>query len=108
MSGKLLQVNFNYKVSRAEYEAAVAPYAEDIASVPGLKWKVWIMDEEKSEAGGIYYFENKKALQAYLNGPIVAWIMSHPALENISAKVFDTMDDLTAITRGPIEAFAHP
>ena len=102
MSGKILQINFKFKVSAAEYVEAVTPLANDIAAVPGMLWKVWIMNETENEAGGIYWFKDEESLQAYLDGPIVAGIASHPALEEISVKVFDSIPQLTEITNGPI------
>ena len=104
MSGNILQLNFNFKVSPGEYLEAVAPLADEIAKVPGMQWKVWVMNEAESEAGGIYWFADAESLKAYLDGPIVAGIAGHPALENISVKVFDNIPGLTEITRGPVES----
>lgn len=106
MSTQILQVNFNYSVSRSEYEAAVAPLASDIAQVPGLLWKVWLMNEANNEAGGIYLFADAQSLQNYLDGPIVAGLMRNPAISNISAKIFDTLPDLSKTTRGPLSLLA--
>ena len=104
MSGNILQINFNFKVSADEYMQAVAPLASEIAQVPGMQWKVWLMNEADSEAGGIYWFADAESLNAYLDGPIVAGIAAHPALENISVKVFDSIPGLTEATRGPVDA----
>jgi hypothetical protein len=102
MSGKLLQINFRFKVSSPEYIDEVRPLAGQIAGVPGLLWKVWLMNEAESEAGGIYWFADAVSLQAYLDGPIVAAVASHPALEEISVKVFDDIRELSEVTRGPV------
>lgn len=102
MSGKVLQINFKFNVSASDYEAAVAPLASEIAKVPGLLWKVWLMNEADSEAGGIYLFSDAQSVQDYLGSPIVAGIKSHPALTNITAKVFDTLSEPTRTTRGPL------
>ena len=101
MSGKMLQINFRFKVSVSEYIDEVRPLAGQIADVPGLQWKVLLMNEAENEAGGIYWFTDGDSLQAYLEGPIVAAVASHPALEDISDKVFDSIDELSQITRGP-------
>ena len=69
MSKKILQLNFKFSVSSTEYEQAVSPLAEDFAAVPGLIWKVWLMNEAESEAGGIYLFKDESTLKAYLEGP---------------------------------------
>ncbi len=55
----MLQLNFNFNVSKEEYEQAVFPLADKFTNVSGLIWKIWILNEEKSEAGGIYLFENQ-------------------------------------------------
>ena len=101
MSGKILQINFRFKVSAAEYVDEVRPLAAQIAEVPGLLWKVWLMNEAESEAGGIYWFADPVSLQAYLDGPIVAAVASHPALADISVRIFDSIGELSEITRGP-------
>jgi hypothetical protein len=102
MAGRILQINFKFNVPRADYEQAVAPLGNDIAAVAGLRWKIWLMNEGESEAGGIMLFEDEKSLQAYLDGPIAAQIVSHPALSDFSVKQFDIMEAETAITRGPV------
>jgi hypothetical protein len=102
MSGKILQINFKFSVPRTDYEEAVTPLAEPIAAVPGLQWKVWLMNEGDSEAGGILCFDDQAALQAYLEGPIAAGIVNHPALSEFSVKQFEVMGEQTAVTRGPV------
>jgi len=102
MSGKILQINFKFKVTAAEYQQAVTPLASEIAKTPGLLWKVWLMNEADSEAGGIYWFNDGDSLNAYLEGPIVAGITSHPALADFSVKVFDNLAPLSEMTNGPV------
>jgi len=102
MPGRILQVNFKFNVTRAEYEQAVSALADNFAALPGLRWKVWIMNEAEKEAGGIYMFEDEASVKAYLDGPLAAGVISHPALSDFSVKQFDVMDDLSRITRGPI------
>jgi hypothetical protein len=103
MSVKLLQLNFKFSVSGAEYEQAVAPLAHEFAAVPGLIWKVWILNEAEQVAGGIYLFDDKVSMKAMLEGPLAAQVIGHPALSDFSVKQFDVMEDVTAITRGPVK-----
>ena len=103
MSQKLLQVNLKFSISRPELEAAWLEAAQPIADSPGLRWKVWLMNEAEHEAGGIYLFDSEAAAQAYLAGPIVAALKSSPAISNISAKLFDVLQSHTAITRGRLK-----
>ena len=102
MSEIMLQLNFNFSVSKEEYEGAVSPLANKFANVPGLIWKIWILNEEKSEAGGIYLFENQASVDNYLSGPLAETVTTHPALSNFSIKQFTIMEDNTKVTRGPV------
>ena len=102
MSAILLQINFRFSVSPAELAEAFAPLAEPIAQVPGLHWKIWSLDQDRSEFAGIYLFDDSESVQAYLEGPIIAQVTKHPALSDISAKQFGVIDEFSAITRGPI------
>jgi hypothetical protein len=103
MSQKILQVNLKFSIPRADLEAAWLPVAQPIADIPGLRWKVWLMNETDHSAGGIYLFESEAALQKYMAGPIVSAMMTSPVLSNIEAKVFDVLESHTKITRGPVK-----
>jgi hypothetical protein len=103
MSGKILQLNFKFNLTGAEYGQAVSSLASQFAALPGLRWKIWTIDEADQVAGGIYFFEDEASVKAYLEGPLAAQVMSHPALSDFDAKVFDIMKDVTVITRGPVE-----
>ena len=103
MSSKILHISFHLNVPRAEIEEIARSLANDFAQLPGLTWKIWLMNETERQAGGIYLFEDQASLQAYLEGPLAAAVMSHPALSDLVAKQFDVIEDCTAITRGPVE-----
>jgi len=100
MAAKILQINYRLNGPRAEYEKENLPYAQPIADIPGLRWKVWIIDEARSEAGGIYLFDDDAAARSFVDGPIIAEMRGDPTL---SIKSFDVIADLTTITRGPVK-----
>ncbi|MFC2166009.1 YdhR family protein [Acidobacteriota bacterium] len=102
MSTKILQLNFKFSVTGDEYGQAVSSLAGQFAAVPGLIWKIWMINEVEHVAGGIYFFQDESSLKAMLDGPLAAQVMGHPALSDFDAKIFDVMDDVTAITRGPV------
>jgi hypothetical protein len=106
MSQQILQVNMNYGIPRADLEAAWLGAAQPVADTPGLVWKVWLMNDQTREAGGIYLFESEEAAHAYVDGPIVAALKASPAVSNISAKMFTVLGDHSAITRAPLTATA--
>lgn len=104
MTAQILQLNFKFNVSPAEYSEAVKPMAEDFAAVPGLHWKVWLMNEKEREAGGIYLFDGKASVDTFLKSDLAQGVMKHPALSEFAAKQFDVMEAQTKVTRGPLQA----
>jgi hypothetical protein len=102
----ILQINFKLNAPAAEYRKMCQSLAQPVADVPGLRWKVWLLNEREKEAGGIYLFDTEQTLNDYVAGPIVTQVKSHPALQDLSAKKFDVMEEVTAITRGPVSAMA--
>src|SRR5215471_12289037 len=102
----ILQVNFNLNVPVAEYQKMADSVAEAFLDVPGLKWKIWLLNPATQEAGGIYLFDSQASLDAYLNGPLVAKLRGLTAIRNVSMKQFELMLEATALTRGPVEAAA--
>jgi hypothetical protein len=102
MAKKILQINVRFTVSGAELAEEFETAAGHIAQVPGLKWKVFGMNEEQGEAAGIYLFEDDASLTAYLEGPIIARMKTLEAFSEITMKYFDCVEGATAITRGPV------
>jgi len=102
MAAKLLQINFKYSLSSDEYRKAAASLAPNFAAVKGLRWKVWIIDEAASTGGGIYLFEDEKALTTFLASPLVEQVKSNPAFSDLSARPFDVIADATKTCRGPV------
>lgn len=101
MSQKILQINLNFSGARVDLEEAWISGAEPIAQVPGLRWKIWLVDQDRQEAGGIYLFDDEAAVQSFLSGPIASEMAKDPTLSNVSVKQFDVMQQHTAITHGP-------
>jgi len=86
-----------------ELKKGFAHVVNGLAAVPGLRWKIWIMNEQPHEAGGLYLFDDQDAVEAYLEGPLVAALKTNPALSEFSFKQLDVLEDLTTITRGPVK-----
>ena len=103
MSKKILQVNFKMKITGAQYKQTYEPVAGVLAAVPGLVWKVWIVNDQEHEAGGIYLFDSEASMKAFMGGEIVASVMANSDLSDFSVKTFDIIEDLSAVTRGPVK-----
>ena len=100
----ILQINFTLDVPVAEYQKMADSVAHAFVDVPGLKWKIWLLNPAAREAGGIYLFDSQASVDAYLNGPLVAQLRGLTSIRNISVKQFEVMPEITALTRGPVEA----
>lgn len=103
MAARVLQINLKFGIPGEDLKKGFAHVVNDIAAVPGLRWKIWIMNEQTKEAGGLYLFDGREAVEAYLEGPLVGALKTNPALSDFSLKQFDVLEDLTAITRGPVK-----
>lgn len=102
MAVQLLQVNFRYTIDRAEFEAMAAAMTDVYAAVPGCLWKIWLINDTRGEAGGIYLFADQPSLQAFLAGPIAAAAASHPSFAGYQAKPFEILDAPSQATRAPL------
>lgn len=102
MSQKILVTNYSYSVSREEFENMAAELGPAFADVPGCLWKIWLIDDEKKEAGAVYLFEDEKSLQNFKSSPLVASALSHPALSNFDLKERAILKEVSAVTRAPL------
>jgi hypothetical protein len=100
----ILQITFNLNAPVAEYQKMADPVAHAFLDVPGLRWKIWLLNPAAQEAGGVYLFDSQTSLDAYLNGPLMAQIRGLTSIRNISMKQFEVMPEVTALTRGLFEA----
>ena len=51
----ILQINFNLNVPVAEYQKMADSVAHAFLDVPGLRWKIWLLNPAAQEAGGSIY-----------------------------------------------------
>jgi hypothetical protein len=104
VSQKILQINYKFTIPAADFSRAMLPAAQPISESPGLQWKIWLINEGDSEAGGIYFFEDEAALNAFLGGPIVSAFKNNPVVSDIRVKMFDVSVAHSLVTRAPIAA----
>lgn len=102
MSQKMLVTNYNYSVSLEEYQQMTSQLGQAFADVPGCLWKIWLINDEKKEAGAVYLFKDDESLQNFKSSPLVAAVLSHPALSNFDLKERDILTEVSEITRAPL------
>ena len=103
---KLLQVNYRRELDQGGSEQAdrLLGAAERISGPPGLQWKIWIYDDSKNAAGGIYLFDTEEHARAWGEQALPASLGRLPGVSAIEARYFDVDDRLSAITRAPLVA----
>jgi hypothetical protein len=100
MQPTLLHVRATTRTSPgAILDGATGP-ARAIAAVPGLVWKIWIIDETAAELGGVYLFASRASAQAYVDGPILEHLRHDPRVVRVVHRMWAT-HALSALTRAP-------
>jgi hypothetical protein len=98
----VLHLRIKLRVSPPALLAQSREVASVAASVGGLIWKIWILQEEQFEMGGVYLFADREAAEAYLNHPIVQVLTSNPAVVSTQSQLWDVENSLSALTRAPL------
>ena len=99
----LLHLRFKLRVPPQALIAHSREAATIIASIEGLIWKIWVLQEEQSEIGGMYLFADREAAEAYLNHPVLQAVRSNPAVVSTESQLWDVENSLSALTRAPLQ-----
>jgi hypothetical protein len=98
----VLHLRFKLRVPPKLLLSECGEAATVIASVEGLIWKIWILQEEEFEMGGMYLFANQKSARAYLSHPVVQTVCSNPAVVSMQSQLWEIESSLSALTRAPL------
>src|SRR5215467_12081042 len=105
----VLQLRFKLRVPPDVLLTRSREAATIIASVEGLIWKIWVLQEEEEfEMGGMYLFANRETAEAYLNHPVVQAVCSNPAVVSTRSQLWDVESSLSALTRAPLGKTCAP
>jgi hypothetical protein len=112
---KILLVSYKFSkellIDMEKLESRAIEGALQISNIPGLRWKIYLYNDEEYEAGGVYLFEDEVSLTSYLNSPIMIQrktgkfgdgVNDIGNITDVRMRQFDVMEELTAITRGPV------
>lgn len=103
MSQKIIQINFQFQGTPEIFTKNSIAIANIFAQLPGLRWKIWLMNEERNEAGGIYLFANDEFASNYLQSDLLKMISNNSDFSNVSIKQFDTLDLPGLVTNAPVK-----
>ena len=97
----ILQVDFPYQGPWGdEMKEAMEELANSIFHEEGLIWKIWTVNQEKSEAGGIYLFSDKQNAGRYLEMHTERLLKF--GIPHVNGKIFEVHNSLSLINHAPI------
>lgn len=98
----VLQMRLRLRVAPEGFLASSAKAADAIAMVDGLIWKVWLLDADRLEAGGVYLFASREAAEVYLDHPVTRAVRDHPDVVSTEPRIWEVDRGLSAVTRAPL------
>jgi quinol monooxygenase YgiN len=87
-------------VSEEDYRNLGDELAPAFAAVEGLHHKVWLANPSTNTFGGVYYWEDRAAMERYLQSELCNSVVTHPNLADIQSTDFEVMEGPTKVTRG--------
>jgi hypothetical protein len=100
---RMIEISFAYTVPTPEFRARMDEAAPLLATVPGLVWKVWGIDEGARRASGVYLFRDAAAAESYLADIFAPHMGNSPALAEVVIRRYGVMEAATRRTRGALE-----
>ena len=98
----ILHLRFKLRVAPDVFLAKSREAATIIASVEGLIWKIWVLQQEEFEMGGVYLFASRETAKAYLNHPVSQAVRSNPAVVSSQSQLWEAESSLSALTLAPL------
>jgi len=95
----ILEARFKVTISRKEYEESQNPHK--YADMPGLKWKIYAFNDEKSMATGIYLYDEEEAIKAHMEN-LRQREKGVDYASDLEMMVWDVQEALCKITGAPI------
>ena len=92
-------VNFQLDgITEEEFRAMCDEVAPAFAELPGLMAKVWLADAASGTYGGVYLWESRKAMEAFLTSELFRTVAEHPHLAGITSRDFAVLEGPTQVT----------
>lgn len=103
----VLVVTFQLQgISEAQYLETCNEVAPAFAGVPGLISKTFIADRETNTYGGVYFWRDREALEAFKQSDLARAVATDPSLARFSMHEFDVLEEPSRVTRGLAPALA--
>ncbi len=87
-------------LSQEQYYELCEPLAPIIAAQPGLIEKVWLADPATNTYGGLYKWQDRAAMEAFMQTDVVKGFASHPGIVELASQDYPVWEEATRATRG--------
>jgi hypothetical protein len=81
------------------YRAHCEASAHAFTDIPGLRAKAWLANPSTNTYGGVYAWESREAMDAYVSGPIFGALLANPGVADVTTRDFSVLERPTQITR---------
>ena len=102
MTQKVFTTKFNYSMATEELKKIMPAVAPKFSAIPGCSWKIWLINEDHKEAGGVYLFDSAKELEQFINSSLFASVANNPAFSNLEMNTFGVEEAASVITGAPL------
>jgi len=99
---KVFITKFTYSMPAEELKKIMPGVAPRFSEIPGCSWKIWLINEDQREAGGVYLFESAMELEQFLNSNLFASVANNPAFSNLQTNTFSVAEAASVITGAPL------
>ncbi len=82
-----------------EYRVHCETAAPAFTAIRGLRAKAWLENSSVNSYGGVYAWESREAMEAYVSGPLFGALRADPRLANVTTRDFGLLERPTEITR---------
>src|SRR3982750_1070961 len=106
MTKKILITKFNYSMPTAEFKKILPLVAPEFSRIPGCSWKIWLLNEDNKEAGGIYLFESVTELEQFLESNLFVSVRQNKAFTNLQTNISGIAEEASVITGAPLRKAA--
>ena len=93
----ILVINFTADASPKQFDALVQEDAPIFAKIDGLIHKYFIFNHEQKTYGGVYIFESKDALRAYMDSEIYKSVIENPDWSNHLVRHYEVHSEASNI-----------
>jgi hypothetical protein len=102
MTKAILTTKFNYSIPTEEIKKIMPAVAPEFSGILGCCWKIWLINEDHRESGGVYLFESASELKQYLRSDLFASVINNPAFSNLQTNIFSVAEAASIITGAPL------